>query len=139
MRKAKFLLKMLLYSAWLPLSIILIAFYRFFGWFPIFHPESDALAVDSMPMLWDFIYLLLITLPSAVPVTIAMLLIYRRTRITALIVGAITVPIATFAGLVGGLLGPLGVFLYVQAAGLPAWITLGILALIRIVRNRSKA
>ena len=124
---------MLLYSAWLPLSILLISFYRFYS----FHPDA---------MLWqpfstnasEFLYLFLIALPSAVPVTIALRLIYRRTKITAFAVGAITVPLATFAGLVGGLLGPLGIFLYVQVAGLPAWIALGTLVLIGNIRNRKK-
>ncbi len=134
MHRKKFLLEMLLYSAWLPLSILLISFYRFYS----FHPDGNALAADLVPMLVNFIYLFLIALPSAVPVTIALRLIYRRTKITAFAVGAVTVPLATFAGLVGGLLGPLGIFLYVQVAGLPAWIALGTLVLIGNIRNRKK-
>lgn len=132
--KIKFLLKALLYSVWLPLSIILIAFVRIY----VLHPESYALAANVFPPPKEITFLFLMTTPSAVPVTIALQLIYRRARKTAFVVGAFTVPLAGIAGLIGGLLGPIGIFLYIQVAGLPAWITLGILALIRKFRNRAK-
>ena len=132
--KIKFLLKALLYSVWLPLSIILIAFVRFYS----LDPESYALATNVFPPLQEIIFLFLMTMPSAVPVTIALQLVYRRARKTAFVVSAFTVPLAAFAGLIGGLLGPIGIFLYIQVAGLPAWITLGILALIHKYRNRAK-
>ncbi len=49
--------------------------------------------------------------------------------------GAVLAPLTIAAALIGGLFGPVGIVLYALVLSLPAWIALGITALVQ--RNRT--
>ncbi len=91
-----------------------------------------------MTIFHQVIILFLVSIVSAFPVTIGFRKLYRVARKTAVVVWVFVAPISAYAVLVGGLLGFPGIFIYVQVAGLPVWLLLGIVTLARRIRNRPK-
>ena len=74
---------------------------------------------------------------AALPLTLALAFLHRRTRALAYGLGAVLAPITVFGALVGGLFGPIGIVAYPLVFSAPAWIALGITALIQ--RGRPNA
>lgn len=75
--------------------------------------------------------MVLFTWIAAIPLTVALALLYRRARIVAYVCGAVLAPITVFGALLGGLFGPIGIVAYALVFSAPAWIALGIAALIQ--------
>jgi len=84
--------------------------------------------------------LFLWTTPAGIPLTAAVFLLYRRTRATAVILAALCVPLTAVAATVGGLFGPIGITIYSAVCSLPAWLTLGTVALYqnKVAKKRSQ-
>ena len=75
--------------------------------------------------------MVLFTWIAAIPLTVALTLLYRRARILAYVCGAVLGPIAVFGALIGGLFGPIGIVAYALVFSAPAWIALGSTALVQ--------
>jgi len=125
----------LFFSIWLPVLIVLTYFFRFV----VLTSDEMPMDIEIAELLWDVSMMILYTYPSAIPVTILLQLCAKNSRKTVIITGIFVVPISTYAALVGGLFGPLGVFLYVQIVTLPAWFLLALFAIIRRYKNRPMA
>ena len=121
------IVRTLLLSIWLPISVLVLFVLRF-GieiW-----TGSDGIGFHSSQIGTLFLQigmLFLVAWPCGIPLTAALQKTFRRSRITAYILGVFLIPISAFAATVGGLLGPLGILGYVTFVSIPAWIVLGIL------------
>ncbi len=108
--------RVMLLSLWMPLLVLVAAVVWFAGWLGGTGPSV------GLPY-----YLLSIT-PAlalgwllAIPLTMSVFLLHRRSHIVAYVCGAALVPLSFVAYVVGGLfLGPVGILIAV-ALSLPAW------------------
>ena len=114
------IIRTLLLSIWLPISVLVLFLLRFGIERWIGH-HGIGFHLSQIGMLF------LVAWPCGIPLTVALQKIFRRGRITAYILGVFLIPISAMAATVGGLLGPLGIFVYVTFVSIPAWIALGIL------------
>ena len=121
-----------LYSIWLPFAVLALSILRFGvdGWIS-FEDLPDRLSHLLRLFIW--------TWPSGLPLTIVIQKIYRRNKPAAYVTGIILIPVSALFATTGGLFGPIGVFLYSAVASIPAWITLGLMALIKWYRTRKLA
>ncbi len=110
---------------WLPLGILLLSVIRF-GGLPTDGGLGGPLAVGAMVGS-----MVLFTWIAAIPLTVALALLYRRARFLAYACGAVLGPITVFGALIGGLFGPIGIVAYPLVFSAPAWIALAITALIQ--------
>ena len=123
--------RFLVLPLWLPLAILLVSALRF-GGLPTDAGVSGALSAGAMVGS-----MVLFTWIAAMPLTAALTLLHRRARILAYVCGAVLGPITVFGALIGGLFGPIGIVAYPLVFSAPAWIALGITALIQ--RGRTDA
>ena len=65
--------------------------------------------------------------PAGIPLTMAVRRLYQRDRVAALGCAAVLGPLTTAAATVGGLLGPIAVWIYAAILSLPAWFVLWLL------------
>ena len=114
------MVRIVLFSLWLPVLVVAISVVRFGLQFVLSGPE-----------LKEFLLLFGLTWPAGVPLTLAVRLLYRRSPVLACICGLILGLAAAAGAIIGGLLGPIGVVAYPVAASLPAWILLGILIIVK--------
>lgn len=122
-------LRILVLPLWLPLAILVVSVLRFGGL------PSDA-DIGGMPNAGVMIgSMVLFTWIAALPLTLAVTFLYRRVRVLAYALGAVLAPLTVFGVLIGGLFGPIGIVAYALVFSAPAWIALGITALIQ--RNRT--
>lgn len=118
-------IRLLVVCLWLPLAILALSVIRF-GGLPIDGGLGGPLAVAAMAG-----YMVLFTWIAAIPLTVALALVYRRARLPAYVCGAVLGPITVYGALIGGLFGPIGIVAYPLVFSAPAWIALGITALIQ--------
>lgn len=118
-------LRLLVLPLWLPLAILVVSVIRF-GGLPVDGGAGGALFVGAMVGS-----MVLFTWIAAIPLTLALTMLYRRARIVAYVCGAVLAPITVFGALIGGLFGPIGIVAYALVFSAPAWIALGITALIQ--------
>ena len=118
-------LRFLVLPLWLPLAILAVSVIRF-GGLPVDGGGGGVLFVGAMVGS-----MVLFTWIAAIPLTVALTLLYRRARILAYVCGAVLGPIAVFGALIGGLFGPIGIVAYALVFSAPAWIALGITALVQ--------
>ncbi len=129
--KSRQLFRTLLYSTWLLLVVLLSYLIQFV----IDSSKRDISLVDLFTIYPDLMILLLVAVPTAIPVTYVLQRLFRVSRWGAIIVGIFVIPAAIYAALIGGLFGPSGEFFYVQLISfLPALIAWGFIANTR--RNR---
>ena len=128
---ARRVLRLLVLPLWLPLAILVVSVLRF-GGLPADGVSGGALFIGAMVGS-----MVLFTWIAAMPLTAALALLYRRARIVAYVCGAVLAPITVFGALIGGLFGPIGIVAYALVFSAPAWIALGITALIQ--RGRTNA
>lgn len=126
---ARRVLRFLVPPLWLPLAILVVPVIRF-GGLPVDGGTGGALFVGAMVGS-----MVLFTWVAAIPLTVALKLLFRRARILAYVCGAVLGPMTVFGALIGGLFGPIGIVAYALVFSAPAWIALGITALIQ--RNRT--
>ena len=122
-------LRLLVLPLWLPLAILLVSVLRF-GGLPADAGSGGAMFIGAMVGS-----MVLFTWIAAIPLTTALTMLYRRARIVTYVCGAVLAPITVFGALIGGLFGPIGIVAYPLVFSTPAWIALGITALIQ--RNRT--
>ena len=99
---------------WLPIGIALYPLIRF----------------GAVPPDWAVWLSLVPTTVGGLPLAFAWRAIYRRNHTrTAGIFFIILAPFSILAGVIGGLLGPIGVIFYPAFFSLPAWVGYGIIVL----------
>ena len=122
-------IRLLVFALWLPLAILVVSAIRF-GGLPLPVEEGEPLIVAAMVAS-----MVLFTWLAALSLTLAVTRLHRRVRVLAYACGAVLAPLTIAAALIGGLFGPVGIVLYALVISLPAWIALGITALVQ--RNRT--
>ena len=119
------MIRTVIFSIWLPILVIAVSIARF-GF------ETNLDNLDWM----QFLRLFALAWPAAIPLTLAVRLLHRRSRILAYLcalgLGIGSIYTATF----GGLLGPVGVVGFTILASLPAWLLLGILKMAQRDRDQ---
>ena len=119
------MIRTVIFSIWLPILVIALTIVRF-GF------ENVLDNPDWMQFLWLFA----LAWPAAIPLTFAVRLLHRRSRILAYLcalgLGIVLIFTATF----GGLLGPVGVIGFTTLASLPAWLLLWILKMAQQNRDQ---
>ncbi len=115
----RMILRTALFSLWLPLAVLAVTLVR----------------LQRLPAGGDAVMLLALLWPTAVPLTLAVLLLHRRTRVTAYACAVVFGLLSVYATIVGGLFGPPFVVIYVAVVSLPAWIALGIVGLVHRSRR----
>ncbi len=118
----------IVFALWLPVLVVAVTFARFGSL-----PATSRVAAN--PLLMG----LALGWVSAIPSTLAVLLLHRRSPILAYVSGFLLGVTTVFGFIVGGLLGPVGVVGYMVAASIPAWILLGIVAMVQRGSGRQAA
>ena len=109
----------LLLSLWLPLAVAARAVVRF-GPGAVLEPTPlMAMAVGTL-----FVF----TWPAGIPLTAAVRRLHARSPRAAYACAAVLGPLTTAAATIGGLLGPIAVWLYALVLSVPAWLVLWLLA-----------
>ncbi len=114
----------LLYSLWLPISVMVMFTIRF-GFDALLHEEQ---LFDEHLSIGLF---LLPTWLSGLFLTIALQCTHRINKPAAYISGIVLVPASVLLVTFGGLFGPIGIIVYALAASLPAWLVFGIFKLVQ--------
>ena len=111
----------LLLSLWLPLAVVAQAVVRFgFGAVPAPPMPGPMMAAAIVPL---FVF----AWPAGIPLTAAVRRLYPLSQAAAYGCAAVLGPLTTYAATVGGLLGPIAVWIYAAILSLPAWLVLAIL------------
>ena len=108
----------LLLSLWLPLAVVAQAVVRF---------GFSAIPAPAMPapmMAAAIVPLFVFAWPAGIPLTMAVRRLHQRDRVAAYGCASVLGPLTTAAATVGGLLGPVAVWLYAAVLSLPAWFVL---------------
>ena len=112
----------LLLSLWLPLAVVAQALVRF-GFNPGPVPPMPGLMMAAA-----IVALFVFTWPAGIPLTLAVRRLRPRSRLAAYGCAAVLGPLTTLAATVGGLLGPIAVWIYAAVLSLPAWLVLWVLS-----------
>ena len=110
----------LLLALWLPFAVAAQAMVRF-GFGAVMEPTPAPVMVAAVATLFVF------TWPAGIPLTVAVRRLYCLSRPTAYACVAVLGPLTTAAATVGGLLGPLAVWIYAAVLSLPAWLAYWVL------------
>lgn len=111
----------LLLALWLPLAVAAQALLRFgFSTMPLPPMPGSMMAAAIVPL---FVF----TWPAGIPLTMAIRRLHPRDRVAAFGCAAVLRPLTTGAATVGGLLGPIAVWIYAAVLSLPAWFVLWLL------------
>ena len=112
----------LLLSLWLPLAVVAQAVVRFgFGAIPAPPVPGSMMAAAIVPL---FVF----AWPAGIPLTMAVRRLYPRSQAAACVCAAVLGPVTIYAATVGGLLGPVAVWIYAAVLSLPAWLVLWVLS-----------
>ena len=119
-QRNQLLVRAVLLSLWLPAGIVLVSVVRFRGL------QTFEGASDLGTLFWP----LVLAWPAAIPLTLAVLRILPRSRTLAWLCAMALGPISIITVSVSGILGPAAIIITGALASLPAWLTLGLLALL---------
>ena len=119
------LVRTVLFALWLPVVVLVVSLLRF--------GVEGMVTMDAM----SFVQLVVFGWPSGIPLTLAVLLLHRRVQLVAYVCAVVLAPFSVLAFILGGLVGPF-VLAYVLVVSLPAWVALGIVALLQL-RHSSAA
>ena len=111
----------LLLALWLPLAVAAQAMVRF-GFGAGLEPTPWPITAAAVGTLFVF------TWPAGIPLTLAVRRLHARSPRAACACAAVLGPLTTAAATVGGLLGPIAVWIYAAVLSLPAWLVLWLLA-----------
>ena len=112
----------LLLSLWLPLAVVAQAVVRFgFGAIPASPMPGPMMAAAIVPL---FVF----AWPAGIPLTMAVRRLHSRSAAAAYGCAVVLGPLTTYAATVGGLLGPIAVWIYAAILSLPAWLVLWVLS-----------
>lgn len=103
----------LMLSLWLPVGVVVLGAIRF------------GPGLLSMPA--DQILPLALAWPGGIPLTLCLQKLFPLSRPAAYVCAAVLCPLSVAAATVGGLLGPLGIWIYAAIVSLPAWLALWVL------------
>ncbi len=128
----------LLLSLWLPLAVAAQAFLRFgfsgmhgmhgpFGFSGMHGPSMSGPWMHGPMMAAAIVPLLVFAWPAGIPLTMAVRRLYQRDHVAAYGCAAVLGPLTAAAATVGGLLGPVAVWIYAAILSLPAWFVLWLL------------
>ena len=109
-----------LIALWLPLGVAAQALVRF-GF------QSDLPPTPASTMAMAIVTLLVFAWPAGIPLTVAVRRLHSRSRPAACGCAALLGPLTVYAATIGGLLGPLAVWIYAAILSLPAWLLLWLL------------
>ncbi len=118
------MIRTILYSLWLPVLVVVVSAFRFGFSTPLEGPGF----MGTIMLLMSVVTLFALAWPAAIPLTLAVRLLHRRSQVLAYVCALILGAGSVWVVIVGGLFGPVGVVVYALIAALPAWILLGILA-----------
>ncbi len=118
------MVRTILYSLWLPVLVVVVSVFRFDFNTPLEEPGFMRIIM----FLMSFVTLFALAWPAAIPLTLAVRLLHRRSQVLAYVCALILGAGSVLAVIVGGFFGPVGVVVFTLIAALPAWILLGILA-----------
>lgn len=109
----------LILSLWLPIGVVLLAVIRF-GFGPV-SPEGLVPMLFSLPAM---VIGLAFAWPGGIPLTLALQRLHAHSRPATIACGAVLCPLTVGAATIGGLFGPLGIWIYAGVVSLPAWLVL---------------
>jgi hypothetical protein len=116
------LVRAILFALWLPVVVLVVSLLRF--------GLEGMVTMDAMSL----VQLVVFGWPSGIPLTLAVLLLYRRVQLLAYVCAVVLAPFSVLAFILGGLFGPF-VLAYALVVSLPAWVALGIVALLQSRRS----
>ena len=120
------LVRTVLFALWLPVAVLVVSLLRFgFEGVATMGPTA-------------FVQLVVLGWPSGIPLTLAVLLLHRRVQLPAYVCAIVLAPLSVLAFILGGLFGPF-VLVYAVVVSLPAWVALGIVALLQSRRSLAAA
>ena len=129
----KSLLRNFLYSVWVPVSVMFIAWVRI-GLFSTLEP-ADHPSMSVTFLNFQSIMLLLVSWVCGMVITLALQMLFKRSRKAAFFAAVFTVPLTAILVLFGGLFGGIGIAFAVVLASLPIWL---IIAIIRLIQTRQQ-
>lgn len=106
-------------SVWLPAGVFFLAVIRF--GFGAASPEGLLPMLFSLPAMFMG---LAFTWPGGIPLTRALQRMHPLAPRSAYACAAVLCPLTVGAATVGGLLGPIGIWIYAAIVSLPAWLVL---------------
>ena len=109
----------LILSLWLPAGVVLLAVIRF-GFGPV-SPEGLVPMLFSLPAM---IIGLAFAWPGGIPLTLALQRLHAHSRPATIACAAVLCPLTVGAATIGGLFGPIGIWIYAGIVSLPAWLVL---------------
>ena len=104
-------------SLWLPIGVVLLAVIRFGA----VSPEGLVPMLFSLPAM---VIGLAFAWPGGIPLTLALQRLHAHSRPATIACAAVLCPLTVGAATVGGLFGPLGIWIYAGIVSLPAWLVL---------------
>jgi hypothetical protein len=116
------LVRAVLFALWLPVVVLVVSLLRF--------GLEGMVTMDAMSL----VQLVVFGWPSGIPLTLAVLLLHRRVQLLAYVCAVVLAPFSVLAFILGGLFGPF-VLAYALVVSLPAWVALGIVALLQSRRS----
>lgn len=111
----------LVLSLWLPIGVVLLAVIRF-GLGPV-SPEGLVPTLLSLPAT---IIGLAFVWPGGIPLTLALQRLHAHSQPATIACAAVLCPLTVGAATIGGLFGPIGIWIYAGIVSLPAWLVLWI-------------
>jgi hypothetical protein len=112
------LVRAILFALWLPVVVLVVSLLRF--------GLEGMVTMDAMSL----VQLVVFGWPSGIPLTLAVLLLHRRVQLLAYVCAVVLAPFSVLAFILGGLFGPF-VLAYALVVSLPAWVALGVVALLQ--------
>jgi len=109
----------LILSLWLPAGVVLLTVIRF--GFGAASPEGLVPMLFSLPAM---VIGLAFAWPGGIPLTLALQRLHAHSRPATIACAAVLCPLTVGAATVGGLFGPIGIWIYAGIVSLPAWLVL---------------
>lgn len=109
----------LILSLWLPIGVVLLTVIRF--GFGAASPEGLVPMLFSLPAM---VIGLAFAWPGGIPLTLALQRLHAHSRPATIACAAVLCPLTVGAATVGGLFGPIGIWIYAGIVSLPAWLVL---------------
>ena len=109
-------------SLWLPIGVVVLSVIRF-GFDP-------SVSTGFVPMLFSLpamVFGLVVAWPGGIPLTRALERLHPVSRPATYACAAVLCPLSVGAATIGGLFGPLGIWIYAGIVSLPAWLVLWLL------------
>ena len=110
----------LLVALWLPLAVAAQAVVRF-------GVDAELPPTPAPMMAIAVVSLFVFTWPAGIPLTAALRRLHSHSRFATYACAALLGPLTAAAATVGGVLGPIAVWIYASVLSLPAWLVLWLL------------